>query len=250
MITGGGRGIGAACARVLAGCGARVVVAARSSPEISAIAAELRSLGRTAFAVECDVGDPESVAALARSAEERIGTVDVLVNNAGVASSAPLKALTLSEWERIFRVNATGTFLCTQAFVPAMAERRWGRVVNVASVASRVGTPYISAYTASKHAVLGFTRSVASEVKAKGVTVNCVCPGYVDTEMTVQSVANVVERTRLGKEEALAAILKTVGQARLVTPDEVAWLVAALCAPLAGATTGQAVVMDAGGLLA
>ncbi len=250
IVTGGGRGIGAACARALAERGAAVVVSARSRGEIDAVASALVADGHRAFAVPCDVGDAESVQGLSRVAAERLGTVDVLVNNAGVASSAPLKALELVEWERIFRINSTGTFLCTQAFVPGMVERRWGRVVNVASVASRVGTPYISAYTASKHAVLGFTRSVASEVKSKGVTINCVCPGYVDTDMTVKSVSNVVARTKLSEEEALAAILQTVGQVRLVTPDEVAFLVASLCEPLAGSTTGQAIVMDAGGLLA
>lgn len=250
VVTGGGRGIGEAVAGQLARAGARVVVSARTLGQIEGVAAALRERGFEAHAIACDVGDEASVESMARAANEALGTVDILVNNAGVASAAPLKRLELAEWERIMRVNATGTYLCTKAFVPAMAERGWGRVVNVASVTSRVGSPYISAYTASKHAVLGFTRAVASEVIEKGVTVNCVCPGYVDTEMTVQSVANVTSRTELNDEQALKAILDTVGQHRLITPDEVAYLTLSLCHEHAGGTTGQAIVMDAGGLLA
>ncbi len=163
VITGGGRGIGAAVARALAGEGAAVVVAARSEGEIDAVARELRDAGGRAWAVRCDVTDPASVEALRAAAEERLGGVDVLVNNAGVGHSAPLEKTSLEVWQRIFAVNVTGTFLCTRAFLPAMIEAGWGRVVNVASIAGKMGAPYISAYAASKHAVVGFTRSVAAE---------------------------------------------------------------------------------------
>jgi NAD(P)-dependent dehydrogenase (short-subunit alcohol dehydrogenase family) len=250
VITGGGRGIGAAVARSLAMQGAAVLVAARTRKQVDECAAALRDEGHEAWSAAVDVADPQSVQALAAEATARLGQVDILVNNAGIASSAPIKSLELEEWNRIMTVNATGTFLCTKAFVVAMAARGWGRVVNVASVASRVGAPYISAYTASKHAVLGFTRAIAAEMSGKGVTVNAVCPGYVDTDMTVESVARVVERSRLSKEEALSAILKTVGQKRLISPDEVAHLVTSLCAEQSGGVTGQAIVIDAGGLLA
>jgi len=250
VVTGAGRGIGVAIARALAESGARLVLAARSQEEIERAAAELREAGRDAHAVVCDVTSPESVRDLAKRAGELLGEVDVLVNNAGIASSAPIKAITLEDWNRTMAVNATGTLLCTQAFIESMAKRGWGRIVNVASITSRVGSPYIAAYTASKHAVLGLTRVAAAEYAARGVTVNAVCPGYVDTEMTTQSVSRVVERTGLTREAALVAILQTANQKRLITPDEVAFVVASLCASRAGGINGQAIVVDGGGLLA
>ncbi|MCA9628768.1 MAG: SDR family oxidoreductase [Myxococcales bacterium] len=249
VITGGGRGIGAAVAKLLVERGAHVLVTARSEAQVERVAAALRAAGGTAFATACDVSDEDSVAAMAAVARDRLGGVDILVNNAGIAKSHDIKRVPLEDWQQIMAVNATGPFLCTRAFVTEMLERRWGRVVNVASVTSRVGTPYIAAYTASKHAVLGFSRSVAAEVKAKGVTVNCVCPGYVNTEMTDESISRVSEKTGRDREESLKAILATVGQHRLIEPEEVAFMVANLCEERAGGTTGQAIVMDAGGFI-
>jgi NAD(P)-dependent dehydrogenase (short-subunit alcohol dehydrogenase family) len=249
VVTGGGRGIGAAVARALAAEGAAVLVAARSLAEVEAVAGELREIGCEAWAATCDVTDPLAVAALVRTAEERLGGVDILVNNAGIANSAPLRSLTLEVWNRTFAVNATGTFLCTQAFVPGMVERGWGRVVNVASIAARAGAAYIAAYAASKHAVLGFTRSVAAELATTGVTVNAVCPGYVDTAMTTDSVDRIVAKTSLTAEQARQAILKTSPQNRLLEPEEVAFQVVNLCDPRAKGITGQAIVLDGGGLL-
>jgi NAD(P)-dependent dehydrogenase (short-subunit alcohol dehydrogenase family) len=175
-----------------------------------------------------------------------MGGVDVLVNNAGIATSAPLKAITLEQWNRIFAVNVTGTFLCTQAMVPAMVERGWGRVVNVASVAGKAGAPYIAAYAASKHAVIGFTRSVAAEVAAQGVTVNAVCPGYVETDMSVDTVERIVRKTGLSAEQARANLEKVSPQGRLYTPEEVAYQVTCLCDPRAGGVNGQSLVLDGG----
>lgn len=247
LVTGGGRGIGAHVARSLAGEGCAIVVAARSGAEIEAVAAALRSAGAQAWAVRCDVGDPESILTLRAEATEHLGRVDILVNNAGIASAAPVHKQTLEEWNRLLAVNATGTFLCTQAFLPAMVERGWGRVVNVASVAGVVGAAYVSAYTASKHAVVGFTRSAAAEVATRGVTVNAVCPGYVDTPLTEASIGNIVEKTGMSEAEALEAILATSPQKRLITPDEVAHMVVSLCGDAAGSINGQAIVIDGGG---
>ena len=201
VITGGGRGIGAAVAGALAAEGAAVVVSARSQNEIEGVAAELRGRGHAAWAVPCDVTDPAQIFGLAETAAEHLGPVDILINNAGIVASAPLKSLTLETWNRIFAVNVTGVFLCTKAFLPGMVERGWGRVVNVASIAGKTGGPYISAYAASKHAVIGFTRSVAAEVATTGVTVNAVCPGYVDTPMTDRSVERIVEKTGADPEQ-------------------------------------------------
>src|SRR5262249_17735272 len=162
----------------------------------------------------------------------------ILVNNAGIAHSAPLKAIELDTWNRIFAVNVTGTFLCTQAFVPGMVQRGWGRVVNVASIAGRAGAAFIAAYSASKHAVLGFTRSGAAEVATSGVTANAVCPGYVDTDMTRESIARIVTKTGRTAAQTIEAIKRTSPQDRLFDPEEVAFLVLTLCDPRARGVNG------------
>jgi len=246
VVTGGGRGIGAAVAKRLAEAGARVVVSARSVDQIESVAGELRQAGHQVWAHACDVTDPEQVTELARKARESVGSVQILVNNAGVASSAPLKSITLEEWNRLLTVNATGPFLCTQAFMPGMVETGWGRIVNVASIAGKIGAPYIAAYTASKHAVVGFTRAVAAEVASKGITVNAVCPGYVNTPMTDQSVTNIVDKTGLSESEAREHLQSASPQGRLIEPEEVAHLVASLCSPSAKGVNGQAIVLDGG----
>jgi len=230
VVTGGGQGIGAAVARALAAAGATVVVAARNLERIKAVADAIEAAGGKARAVRCDVTDPSSVHALASAASRQGAAVDILINNAGMAHSAPLPKITLEDWNRVLAVNATGTFLCTQAFVPGMVQRQRGAVVNVASVAGIAGARYIAAYAAAKHAVVGFTRSVAAELEETGVVCNAVCPGYVDTAMTEESVARVVSKTGKPAAEALAAMLAASDQTRLITPDEVAKAVLKLCA--------------------
>ena len=250
VVTGGGRGIGAAVARALAEAGASVVVASRTEGDIEQLASKLRAEGHHAWSVVCDVSDPQSIHELASSATDRLERVDILVNAAGIASSAPLHKLTLEDWNRVISVNATGTFLCTQAFISGMVERKWGRVVNVASVAGLTGSRYIAAYSASKHAVIGFTRCAAAEVAQHGVTVNAVCPGFVDTDMTAESLDRIVESTGISRDDALAAILDTTPQRRLFEPEEVAHAVLSLCDEKAKGINGQAIVLDGGGLLA
>jgi NAD(P)-dependent dehydrogenase (short-subunit alcohol dehydrogenase family) len=243
VVTGGGQGIGAAIAHALAAEGAALVVAARSADRIEKVAAAIRSAGGKAWAVVCDVTDAASVHSLAQAAGRRAGTVDILINNAGAAHSAPLAKTTLEDWNRVLAVNATGTFLCTQAFMPAMVMRKQGSIVNVASVAGLAGARYIAAYAAAKHAVIGLTRSVAAELEGTGVTCNAVCPGFVDTEMTQQSVARVVEKTGKPPEAALAAMLASASQQRLISPDEVAQAALALCDPQGQRPNGTAVTI-------
>jgi 3-hydroxybutyrate dehydrogenase len=247
VVTGGGQGIGAAVAERLARAGAAVVVAARAGARIEAVAARLRDEGLRGAAIPCDVTDPASVEALFSRTNQAFGPVEILINNAGASSSAPLHRLTLDEWNRLLAVNATGPFLCTRACLPGMVERGWGRVVNVASVAGLRGGRYIAAYAASKHAVVGLTRSVALEVAGAGVTVNAVCPGFVDTPMTTESVARIVEKTGRTEEEALRAIASASPQRRLLDPEEVAHAVLFLCHEDARGVNGECVVLDGGG---
>ncbi len=249
LVTGGGRGIGEAVARTLAAAGASVIVTARTQSQLDQLVEELRAAGHDAWAVPCDVSDPSSVADMASAAYGHLDHIDILVNNAGIATSAPLRKQTLDDWNRLMAVNATGTFLCTQAFLPKMMEQNWGRVVNITSVAGVSGAKYISAYSASKHAVVGFTRSVAAEAAHRDVTVNAICPGYVDTDMTRQSVERITASTGMSADEALAAILDTSPQRRLIAPEEVASLALWLCTPNAKSVNGQAIVMDGGGYL-
>ena len=239
LVTGGGRGIGAAVARALAVAGARVMAAARHPVPLDGVATE-----------RCDVTQPGDVTALVRATTERLGPVDILVNNAGSASSAPVAKITLDEWHRLFAVNATGTLLCTQAVLPGMRERRRGRIVNIASIAGLTGDKYIAAYSAAKHAVVGFTRSLAAELAGSGVTANVVCPGYVDTPLTDGTLDRIMERTHSTREAALHAVLEHSGQPRLVTADEVAACVLGLLSDGAAAINGQAIVLDAGALRA
>lgn len=250
VVTGGGRGIGRAIAHALAEAGASVVVSARSQGEIEATAKELTDSGHEAHAIACDVTDPDAVNHLAEGAEQCLGGVDILVANAGIATSAPLKAITLDDWNQIFAVNVTGIFLCTQALLPGMLERGWGRLVMIASVAGKQGAPYISAYAASKHAVVGFTRAIAAEVATRGVTANAVCPGFVETDMVSTTRARIIAKTGLTEQQARASLEAMSPQKRIFEAEEVAFQVLSLCDPRARGINGQSIILDGGGFQA
>lgn len=244
LVTGGGRGIGAAVCRALAGTGAHVIVSARTPAEIESVAETIRGTGGSAEAATCDVADPGSIRDLAKV----VGPVDILVNNAGVSSSSKFLDTDLEEWEWIHRINATGPLLMTQAFLPAMLESGWGRIVNVASIASLVGARYIAAYAASKHAVLGMARSLAAELVGTGVTVNTVCPGYVDTPMTDANIERIAGVTGRGASDIRRSLEADQPGGRLITPQEVAYAVMTFLPDAAAGFQGSSLVLDGGGL--
>lgn len=251
LITGGGRGIGRAIALVFAREGARVALAARTAAQVEEVANHLsEDTGVLALPLVCDVSDGESVSNMfARAAESFGASPDILVNNAGIAESALLVKTDDDLWQRHLSINLSGTFYCTRAALPSMMQRGWGRVINVASIAGKIGAPYIAAYSASKHGVLGLTRSVALEVATKGITVNAICPGYVDTDMTSHAVERITARTSHSAGEALEAIKKMSPQNRLITTEEVAALALLLASEEGRGINGQAINVDGGTVL-
>lgn len=243
LVTGGGRGIGRAIAHTFASHGARIAVAARTAEQVQQVAAEI---GNGAIAVVCDVSDPESVTRMFEETRERLGDVDILVNSAGIAESATLVTTSDDLWQRHLAINLSGTFYCTRAALPAMLEKKWGRVINIASIAGKTGAPYIAAYSASKHGVMGLTRSVALEVAAAGITVNAICPGYVDTEMVTRGIERITTRTGRSAEEALDSLKKMSPQNRLATAEEVAAVALLLASDEGRGINGQGINVDGG----
>jgi 3-hydroxybutyrate dehydrogenase len=245
LITGGGRGIGRAIALAFARAGARIVVAARTAAQVEQVAAEI---GNGAIAIVCDVSNSESVTQMCAQTREQLGDVDILVNNAGIAESSTIVTTTDDFWARHLAINLSGTFYCTRAALPAMLDKKWGRVINIASIAGKVGAPYIAAYAASKHGVMGLTRSVALEVAAAGVTVNAICPGYVDTEMVTRGIERITTRTGRSADEALEALKKMSPQNRLATAEEVAAVALLLASDEGRGINGQGINVDGGSI--
>ncbi len=245
IVTGGGRGIGAAVAAALAQAGGRVTLMGRTREVLVAQAAKLKSMAGVQ-AIEVDVAEPASVQRAFAEAEQEFGPAAILINNAGQAASAPIGKTDMALWQRMLGVNLTGTFLCSQAALPGMLAAGYGRIVNVASIAGLAGAAYITAYCAAKHGVVGLTRSLALELARKNITVNAVCPGYTDTDMVSAAVANIAAKTGRSAEEAKAELARRNPQGRLIQPQEVANAVLWLCLPGSEAVTGQAISISGG----
>jgi NAD(P)-dependent dehydrogenase (short-subunit alcohol dehydrogenase family) len=243
IVTGGGRGIGAAIADELARLGAELTLMGRDTARVEAHADRVAAAhGVRVRALTCDVADEGSV----RAAFARAGEAHVLVNNAGQAAATAFAETPREVWDRMLAVNLTGVFLCTREALPAMLAAGWGRVVNVASTAGLRGYPKTAAYTAAKHGVVGLTRALALETAKRGVTVNAVCPGYTDTDMAAAAAANLVRDLGKTDDEARRMIARVNPMGRLIDPAEVASMVGWLCSPAASGVTGQALAVAGG----
>jgi NAD(P)-dependent dehydrogenase (short-subunit alcohol dehydrogenase family) len=240
LVTGGGRGIGAACARGLAAAGARVIVSGRDKAALDAIAAELG--GRAIVADLLDRASTDRMVA-------EVGAVDILVNNAGVAESASLERTTDAIWDRVMELDATAPFRVTRALVPAMVKAGWGRVVNIASNAGVSGYGYTAAYCAAKHAMVGMTRALAIDLGRTGVTINALCPGWVDTALADEAVARIADKTKKSLADARGILEGMSPQRRMIQPEEVAHAAVMLCADASRGIHGQTIVIDGGAVL-
>ncbi len=249
VVTGAGRGIGRSIALALANAGADVAVTARTGAQLDTLVGEIQALGRRSLAVSCDVTDPEQVKHMASTLLVSLGGVDILVNNAGNAGSHKFLNHSDELWHRMLAVNLTSVYYVTKAFAPKLVEQRYGRIITIASIASRVGGGYIAAYTAAKHGVLGLTRALAVELLPYNITVNAICPGYVDTPMTDGSVANISARTGMSEAQARETLAKSSPQHRLIEPEEVASIAVFLAQDSSKGITGQAINIDGGGVM-
>lgn len=242
LVTGGGSGVGHAVARALADQGVEVTICGRRIGALKAAAEDHPRL----HAIAADVTEKESMNGLYREAEAARGPIDIVVANAGMAASGPAAKTTLQDWKTSLDVNLTGAFLTVQPALAGMAERKKGRIVFVASTAGIKGYGYVAPYVTAKHGVIGLMRALAVEFAKTGVTVNAVCPGFVETDMLERSVARIVEKTGRSREEARASLLSANPQGRFVQPDEVASAVLWLCSEKAASVTGQALSISGG----
>lgn len=250
VVTGAGQGIGRAIALAFASRGAMVALLGRSRDRLDQVRDQITASGGSARVVTCDVTSTVSVDDAFAEVRRECGAVQVLINCAGSAESAPLVKTDESLWDRTIAVNLTGTYRCTRVAVPDMLARGTGRVINVASIAARVGFRYTAAYCAAKHGVLGFTRAVALELARTGVTVNAICPGWVDTPMTHATVARIAALTGRSEHEARRVLEEMSPQSRLIRPEEVAAAALFLSSEEAGGITGQAIDVDGGEVMA
>ena len=243
LVTGAGRGIGRAIALAFAQGGAKVAVLGRNQTSLEQVRDEITANGGQALALPCDVSDAAAVRAAFGSVRTALGLVDILVNNAGIAASRKITAIDNETWAQIMQVNVTGPFYCCREAVPDMLQRGGGRIINIASMAALVGVPYSSAYSASKHALLGLTRSLALELGRNQITVNAICPGWVETDMLAEAVQSIIAKTGRSSADVRASLLASSNQRRMLTPEEIATEALRLAGPNGAGVTGTAVEM-------
>ena len=244
LVTGGGRGIGRSIALELAARGAKVVVTGRSTSDLEEVAEQIGGV-----AIAMDLNDRAQSDQALTQLQEQVGGVDILVNNAGIADAAPIKRTSLETWDRIFEVNVTAVFRLCKSLLPHMTEQGWGRIITIASNAGLTGYGYSAPYCASKHAVIGFTRAMAVDLGTTGVTINAVCPGWVETDMALAAVERISQSTGRSAEKARAALENMSPQRRMISPEEVASMTAMLCGDGARGINGQSLVIDGGQVL-
>ena len=250
LVTGGGGGLGRALALTFAGAEYGVVICGRNEKALESGAAEISRHGGAVHYFACDVARKTDVERLAGVISRQLGTVHVLINNAGIARAAGFLEMSDGLWEEILQTNLTGAYNCCKVFLAGMLQAGWGRIINIASTTAKVGYPYVTAYTASKHGVLGLTRSLALETARRGVTVNAICPGYLNNELTRENARRMAERTGKRVEDILARFAASAPQNRLIEPEEVASLALLLAGEKSAAITGQAINVDGGAVMA
>jgi NAD(P)-dependent dehydrogenase (short-subunit alcohol dehydrogenase family) len=249
IVTGASGGIGSACAQAFAAAKCRVALVARDETKLNASAEKIASKGGQALAVVCDVTHRDEVQTLGARVRDLWGETQILVNCAGIAQAMRFIDMTDELWDRAVETNLTGAYNCCKVFLPGMARSRWGRIINIASTAAKVGYPHVAAYTSSKHGLLGLTRSLALETARQGITVNAICPGYVDDERTHENARLMAEKTGKTVEEILNLFAASAPQNRLIAPGEVAALAVFLASAKLAGMTGQAINVDGGAVM-
>lgn len=241
VVTGGGKGIGAAITRSLSGAGATLTILGRDAESLQNLATEI-----DCQPIAVDLTDEDAARRAFEDAAKLGGVVDILVNNVGAADSAPLQKTTRETWDRMVSLNMTVAFTCSQQVLQGMRSRSFGRIINIASTASLKGYPYVTAYCAAKHGLLGFTRALAAETAREGITVNAVCPGFTETDLLARSVQTIMNATGRSAERAREDLIRSNPQGRFILPEEVAAAVLWLCSLEAQSVTGQAIAIDGG----
>lgn len=249
LVTGGSGGLGCSLARAFARQGYRVVITARNGEKLQAAAKAIGDNAAPVLALPCDIRQKDQVNSLAKEVGARLGTVQVLINNAGIARAVSFLEMPDTLWDDTLRTNLTGAYYCCKVFLPGMTNSGWGRIINIASTTAKVSYSHVSAYASSKHGLLGLTRSLALETARLGVTVNAICPGYIDDERTRENARRMAEKTGKPIEEILALFAGSAPQNRLIQTDEVASLALMLASDKAGGITGQAINVDGGAVM-
>jgi NAD(P)-dependent dehydrogenase (short-subunit alcohol dehydrogenase family) len=249
LVTGGSGGLGRALAQAFTQAGSRVVLTARDEDKLQRAAHAIAKSQERVLALTCDVTSKEQVLAVGERIRAQWGAVQILINNAGIARAVSFLDMTDDQWEEILRTNLTGTYNCCKVFLPGMIEAKWGRIINIGSTTAKVAYSHVSAYTTSKHGLVGLTRSLALETARQGITVNAICPGYLDNELTRDNARRMAQKTGKSEADILAIFARSAPQNRLIEPEEVASLALLIASEKLAGMTGQAINVDGGAVM-